>query len=74
MYIGCRHQTGMHASLEFWEWILYQICCLVTTNKHKYMYICMYTLSHTVLLVLCGAFINGPYSLITSAVASDLVC
>ena len=27
-----------------------------------------------VLIIFCGAFINGPYALITTAVSNDLVC
>ena len=30
-------------------------------------------LSYTVLIMLSGTFINGPYALITTAVSSDLV-
>ena len=29
--------------------------------------------SHIALLIICGAFVNGPYAIITTAVSSDLV-
>ena len=61
--------THTHNTYTYTQHIHKRVCVCIHAHK-TCIYVYTYT---TVLLIACGACINGPYQIITSAVSTDLV-